>query len=285
MKTIIILSLCMGFANYGAAETDFNNMLNANDIVKSIPKKARKVPPIVPFGGSDSYTEDCARFKLDRSGGMVSEKVKLRSVETETDCYIVNEPGPNGTSIPIEICDETTGTEWNKTVQLEIMNRDLFPWEKEIFNICLNGPETQIHFTQAAYKYNVKQAEQGGEVFFVISPKEKKVLRPDKNGVQFVNLEYNHGFMAYVLTLKDIWAKEYAGERVMVKGHLYEDKYLWGDSDKGEFKSVLNVAGEYEVLIPADEVKKGYVKWGFERIGKISLNEFVDKGETSRVKK
>ncbi len=285
MKKIMVFILCFGFAGYSVAETDFDQGLNVNDIIKSVPKKAHKVPPIVPFGGSDSYTEDCARFHFHPSDALLSKKVNLRSEEHSQDCYIVNEPGPNGTTIPMEICDDTYGTVWSKSVQMEILDRELFPWEDESFNICLNGPGLTMHFTQVSYKYDVKQTEQDGKVFFVLTPKEKKVLRPDKKGIQLVDLKYNQGSGEYVLTLKDIWSKEYAGERVLLKADLYHDKPLWGDSYEGAGEVTLNVAGEYEVVISADELKKAYVKWGFKRIGKISIVEFIDKGETPRVEK
>ena len=287
MKKILALLMCFAFAGAAEAETaNFDQGLKGSNILKDSQNKSYAFPnSIIPFDSSDGYTEDCARFSFRPSDALLSKEVKLRSEEHSQDCYIVNEKGPNGTVIPMEICDDTYGEVWNKTVRMEIMDRELFPWEDETFNICLNGPGLTMHFTQASYKYDVKQTEQDGKAFFVLTPKEKKVLRPDKNGINFIDLKYNQDSGAYVLTLKDSWAKEYAGERVLLKADLYHDKTLWGDSHEGAGEVTLNIAGEYEVLIPANEVKKAYVKWGFKRIGKISIREFIDKGETPRVEK
>ncbi len=110
---------------------------------------------------------------------------------------------------------------------------------------------------------------------------------------------------SFVLNVNDRWAHEYNGEQVRIKVELYKDGFLFFDSFKGKKEVTLNSASNYEIIFAENELtknneilaeamkdfnpefnkgsKKYFVKWGFQRVGLISTNDYVNKGKTDKI--
>jgi len=110
----------------------------------------------------------------------------------------------------------------------------------------------------------------------------------------------------FVLNVNDRWAHEYNGEQVRIKVELYKDGFLFfWLLYKGKKEVTLNSASNYEIIFAENELtknneilaeamkdfnpefnkgsKKYFVKWGFQRVGLISTNDYVNKGKTDKI--
>lgn len=301
MKMIVGL-LLIALTSVGYADVNFDNGTG-----KGIREDMIKVPvPDVKYGvpGSVRYTRDCARFNFGpQDGEIMSEKVWLRSDEYRTECYTTYVPGPNGQQIPQQHCYEHYVMTYHRQVQINIKPRKLYPWEREVFEVCLEGRWLGLHPIEAAYKYKVRQVGYY-DTLFELYPDRKIPTRPDPDGLNYVEFSYNKETKKYTFRVADKWAKEYAGEKVYIKIELKKDVANWFDSLIGSKEYIFDVAGEYtmefsedELVKPKDnseentdrvnerlfETKGYYLRWGFKRIGEISKDIYVDKGKTNRV--
>jgi hypothetical protein len=246
-------------------------------------------------GGHRYYTRDCARWTFGPSDNeIISERVRLYSQEYVEECYYTPS-GPNGQLV--EHCYNRPGASWRQSGQISIKPRKLLVWEQETFEVCLEGPWMDLYQHEVAYKYAVDRKGHY-DVLFVLNPLYKIQTDPDINGLQFVEFTYNETAKTFKLNVNDIWAKDYAGEKVLIKAELRRDIPFWFDSSLGKREFLLDVAPNYEIVIDpkqlvnreadfndikAAKVKKYYVKWGFKRIGKLSKDTFMKKGDTPRI--
>jgi len=293
MKKLIFAALVStGLLGAANAQVNFDQGVDINDVISQAHNSNLALP--LPAAGRGYYSRDCARFSFGASDTeLVSEKVWLRSTEYVTECHTSMQPGPNGTIIPVQNCYDRPGMTWSQAGQIKISPRSLFPWERENFEICLNGPWMDLYVNAAGYKYSAKR-EGNYDTLFVLTPLHKIAMKADENGLNFGAFSYADG--KYTFTVNDKWAKEYAGEKVSIKVELYKDNPNWFNGYKGFKEFTFNVAEGYTMVFAASELeqpqapdtsfndfrgsKKFYVKWGFKRVGAISKDNFVKKGET-----
>ena len=142
LVSIIVFSLTSGVYS---ADVNFDGNKTNSPITKDI---STVQVPQVKYGvpGEIRRTRDCTRFTVGPSDNeIMTEKVSLRSEEYRTECYTYYVPGPNGQQIPQQHCYETLWQTYRAKVQLNIKARKLFPWEKETFEACLEGPWTDLY--------------------------------------------------------------------------------------------------------------------------------------------
>lgn len=287
-----------------SADVNFDNGVNTNKVITD----SSYMPlPGVKYGvpGSIRTTRDCARFNFGPSDNeIMSDKVWLRSEEYITECYTTYVPGPNGQQVPQQNCYERLNQTYRSQAQINIKQRKLWPWEKETFEVCLEGPWLDIYTVEAGYKYKISKNGYN-DVLFVLSPEYKIAMNPDLEGINYTEFIYNKDTKKYTFKLNDKWAKEYVGEKVKVKIELKKDIANWFDSSLGTKEFTFDVSPDYLIEFSEDELIKPnnnvddtnrssdklfetrgyYLKWGFSRIGNISKDTFMDKGETNRVQK
>lgn len=304
VRYIMLITSCLLLSNLNA-EINFDKGLSGTEMKRDIVSVG---VPDVKYGvpGSVRYTKDCARFTFGPSDGeIMSEKVWLRSDEYRTECYTTYVPGPNGQQVPQQNCHENHYMTYHRQAQINIKPRKLLPWEKEVFEVCLEGNWMDLYTIEAGYKYKVKQVGYG-DTLFELYPEYKIKTKPDLDGLNYVEFKYNKDTGKYKFVVKDKWFNEYAGEKVYIKIELKKDKANWFDSSLGTKEFTFNVAPVYEMEFSEDELVKPqnnsdenykggdeklfetrgfYLKWGFKRIGEISKDTYMDKGETSRVQK
>ena len=131
---------------------------------------------------------------------------------------------------------------------------------------------------------------------FDLKPLYRNPSDPDENGINVMSFQHDSGY--FTLRLGDRWPFEYQGEKVRIRVELYKDKFLV-DKKLGERTYEFDTANEYEIRFSRDEFggkksieadepetrsnNKCYVKWGFQRIGNVSTNRYVNKGKTEKV--
>jgi hypothetical protein len=297
MKKVLFAALVTtGLIAAASAQVDFDQGVDVKEVVSQA-VSADLAIPAAPAGVRGSYSRDCARFSFGPSDEeILTQKVYLRSTEYETVCHTVMVPGPNGTQVPQQNCYERPGMTWHQYGQIKMNPRKLFPWERESFEICLQGPWLDLYANAAAYKYSAKR-EGNYDTLFVLTAKEKVAMRPDEDGIGYVDFSYANG--KFTLKASDKWAKEYAGEKVAIKVELYKDNALFFDTFKGEKEFTFDAAEGYEMAFAEDELakpeadpadgmrgaKKYFLKWGFKRLGSISRDSFVKKDKTPSISK
>jgi hypothetical protein len=295
MKKIIFAALVTaGLAAAANAQVNFDQGVDVKEVISQAVSSDLAIPA-VPAGIRGHYSRDCARFSFGPSDGeLLTQKVYLRSTEYETVCHTVMVPGPNGTHVPQQNCYERPGMTWHQYGQIKMTPRKLFPWERENFEICLQGPWMDLYANAAAYKYSAKR-EGNYDTLFVLTPKEKTAMRPDADGLSLAEFSYANG--KFTLKASDKWAKEYAGEKVAIKVELYKDNALFFDTFKGEKEFTFDAAEGYAMTFNEKDLekpeadnnddfraaKKYFVKWGFKRLGAISKDTFVKKDKTASI--
>ncbi len=305
MKRILIAAVLLGFAAAAKAEINFDQGVDVKAALEQASEKSADLPVADRYIGHSRYTRDCVRFGFGPSDTeQLSEKVWLRSQEYIEDCHTnyVQQchtvTGANGqpqqvcSTVPQTHCWERPGQSWREAVQVKVETRKLFPWERDSFEVCLEGPWSRFYVNQAAYKYSVGKTG-NYETLYTLTPGKKVAMDPDKNGLEAVEFSLEKG--EYTFKVNDKWAKEYAGEKVAIKVDLYRQISFWPDSYKGEKEFVFDAANGYEMTFTEKDLqkavaddnyrgpKKFYLKWGFKRLGAISTDDFVKKGETEAV--
>ncbi|MGC9070854.1 MAG: hypothetical protein ACP5IO_06055 [Elusimicrobiales bacterium] len=305
-KAVAIMCGIIMSVVYAQAEIDFDRGVNNKEIIK---KDIDMVAvPSVKYGipGSVRYTRDCRRFSFGPADGeIMSDKVWLRSDEYRTECYTTYIPGPNGQFTPHQDCYESYVITHHRQAQINIKPRKLWPWEKETFEICLEGEWLDIYTIEAGYKYKIKQIGYA-DTLFELYPEYKIAMKPDPDGLNYTDFSYNKDTKKYTFIVKDKWFNEYAGEKVYIKIELKKEISGWFDPSLGSKEYTFDVAPEYRIEFSEDELvqpdnntndenynrgerlfetKGFYLKWGFKRIGKISKDTYMDKGETNRIQK
>lgn len=297
MKKLMIAALAIsGLAAAASAQVNFDRGFDLKEVV-SAAVSADPAVPAVPGSKIGSYSRDCVRFTFGpEDSGALSPKVYLRSIESETVCHTVMVPGPNNTQVPQQQCYERPGMTWYEYGQIKMADRKLLPWEKESFDMCLQGPWLNLYANSTGYRYTAQREGHSGYTLFTLTAHEKQPMRADENGVNYAEFAFRDG--KFVFRASDKWAREYAGEKTAIKVELYKDNALF-DSFKGEKEFLFDAADSYEMAFaegdlakpeadPADGLrgaKKYYLKWGFKRVGAVSKDNFVKKDKTPVITK
>ena len=312
MKKIIFAALVVtGLIAAANAQVAFDQGVNVKEVMSRA--VAIDMPaPALPAAGRSHYSRDCARFSFGPSDTeLLSQRVYLRSTEYETvchtqyvqQCHTVMVPGPNNTQVPtqschmvpVQNCYERPGMTWSQYGQIKVDARKLLPWERENFEICLQGPWMDLYINAAAYKYTAKREGNNYETLFVLTPHEKVAMKADEDGVNYADFALVDG--KFVFKASDKWAKEYAGEKVAIKVELYKDNALFFDTFKGEKEFIFDAAEGYTMAFTEGDLakpetdntyrdeddrgaKKYFLKWGFKRVGALSKDNFIKKDKT-----
>lgn len=310
MKKAILAALVVtGFAAAAAAQAGFDQSLGAKEVV-AIAAQADLEVPAAPAANRVNYSRDCVRFTFGpEDAGALTEKVYLRSTQYETVCHTQyvqqchTVTGPNGqpqqvcSNVPQQVCSERPGMTWYEYGQIRMADRKLFPWEKETFEMCLQGPWLDLYVNSAGYRYTAKREGNSGYTLFTLAAHEKVAMKADEDGVNYAGFEFKDG--KFVFKASDKWAKEYAGEKIAIKVELYKDNALFFDTFKGEKEFTFDAAASYEMAFSEDELtkpeadpadgmrgaKKYFLKWGFKRVGSISKDNFIKKDKTPVITK
>lgn len=310
-KTICVLTVCAAFAAQASAQVSFDRGVDTKRFVDQA--VSADLPVARPVPGFSRYTRDCARFSFGQADGeQLSERVWLRSTEYVQECrttyvqqcHTVYKPGPNNTQIPVQQCHmvpyqqcwERPGMTWSQSAQVKVLPRRLLPWERESFEVCLEGPWMNFYVNEAAYKYSV--GRQGNyDSLYELAPQHKVPMPADENGLSYGDFSFADG--KFTFRVNDRWAKEYAGEKVAIKVDLYAEGWWIFNGYKGSKEVTFDAAEGYTLTFSEDDLekekadrgedvrgaKKFFLKWGFRRVGALSTDGFVKKDKTPSISK
>lgn len=195
-------------------------------------------------------------------------------------------------------CHERAGRVFRATAQLNIAPRQLFPWEGERFEVCMEAERVDLDTRSSPYRYSVDR--QGMyDITFNLTPNYRVPTAPDENGLSLSSFAFRDG--KFVLDVADRWADEYAGEKIVVKVELMKDGFLFFNSSQGTKEFTFDSARGYQLAFAEGDLtktaeyvdtsndlrgpKKFFVKWGFRRVGSISTDKHINKGSTDKITK
>lgn len=206
--------------------------------------------------------------------------------------YPGNQYGQQGTWY----CHERVSQTFRATAQMNIAPRQLYPWERESFDICMEGSRVELDTRTSPYRYSVSR-DGMYDVTFNLTPSYRTPTAPDSGGLYSTEFSYKEG--KFTLRVGDRWPTEYAGEKVVVKVELFKDGFLFFNSSKGEKEFTFDTANGYDLVFAESDMiknkdfmddsgdlrgaKKYYVKWGFRRMGSVSTSEYINKGSTDKI--
>lgn len=263
-----------------APTVDFDKGVDAKAFLSQAKKEAKGDKTELKGAGVKYRAErDCARFTFSPDGPETSEAVWLRSTEYWEECHQTGDPRHGGG----RFCREVPRYTHRERVQLEVRNRQkLFPWEKETFEVCLEGSWLNLYSIRTAHDY--KASRSGGD--YVLNAGARKAMDPDVNGIEAAAPVAQD--KAVAVAFKDRWASYYTGEKVKIKASLKREVEGWFDPTLKEVEVEFDAAEAYtldfnayvkdfsEALKPG---KKYYVEWGFSRIGKVSKPTYMKVGD------
>lgn len=297
MKKLVSIAVIVSLASVVYAGVNFDQDLNTKQIINA-PYDPGYTP--IPASARDfnRYTRDCRRYTFSSSENEITtERIWLTSQEYVQQCYTTYVPGPNGQQIPQQNCYERPGMTYNRYAQINLKPRKLYPWERETFEVCLEGPWMDLNIIEAGYKYSV-QTVGNYDTLYVLTPQHKIAMDPDLSGLEMTDFSYNKDTKKFTFKVSDKWANEYAGEKVSIKIELKKSISGWFDSSLGEKEFTFDISPNYEMVFSEedlvkpqsnDEVNKDvklfndkgrYLNWGFKRLGTISKDTYMKKGET-----
>ena len=204
------------------------------------------------------------------------------------------------------VCRERPGATFHHNVRLNVQNRNLYPWEKEEVTVCAEHDRSYVSHVNSPYKYSVSEKYEYGyhsDKTFEMIPRNRLPSEPDADGLSITDFRYDSGL--FTLKVADKWHSYYEekGERVRIIVELYRDRFLVDknlgkktfefDTDydyelvfsKDDFNDKKVIAEEEAMMDQAATRKKTeyYVKWGFQRIGRVSTNKYMKKGSSDKI--
>lgn len=285
----IALALALAVPASAAPDPSFEQSLDASAVLGQARAAVKTDASVVARHrvGSMRYDVDCATLRFGPDGRTSSDVVYLQSREWIEECYYEPYPGCDpryNNCQPYYRCYERPGYTYRQNVQVILQSRQpLRPWEYDSFQVCLQGPWSDIRNETSAYAY--KQVAGGGrEGSFVMAPGQKLAMAPDPNGIALESLS-----SALVLALKDKWASYYAGEKTALTLVVKRRNPNWFPKKIATVTVTLPAADAYKVNLldyaaqfsqqPAAG-RQYFVQASFQRIGKISSAAEVDMGES-----
>jgi hypothetical protein len=275
MKTRILLSLVLTVAATEAravsSAIDFDQGVSAAAALAS----AGALPaysPVLP--AHDYYTRDCATFVFGPDSPLRAGPVWLHSTSWGRDCR-----GPWSNPWDSQRpCFSFPSFSYTESVKLTLLERKpLLPWERDTFQVCLEGPFLSAYALSAAYEYRQAPNRLRGD--FAFSPGKKVPMAPDAAGITQRALT-----SGLELKLNNKCASIYPVEKVRL--HLYLVQVILGPltgTILDTTSPALPTATSYEInlLDFAEEFKSPlrpgatyFVKYSFRREGSVSNQDW-----------
>lgn len=281
---MITLALAAALALPASAEPAFDPAAALSEARAAAVQDVSSVRPRV----ASRYDVDCATVRFGPDGRLSSDVVYLQSREWVEQCYYEYPPGCDPRYYncqPYWRCYERPGYTYRQNVQVLLQSRlPLRPWEYDSFQVCLQGPWSDISTRESAYFY--KHVSGGGrEGTFLMAPGSRRAMAPDPSGITLESLS-----SSLVLTVKDKWAAYYAGEKTALTLVVKRRNPNWFPKKVAELKlqfapvetfklDLLAFASEFSQQPVAG--RDYFVEASFQRLGQISTAETMDAGASN----
>lgn len=271
MKHLWILLLAPAVA-FAAPTVDFDQGVDVAPVLTPAEGEAPAVPePDAEMVATSRTERDCQAVEV---GSDVNEsaRVFLRSTRYERRCYPTGDPR-GGQSCRDEFAGSTS---WSGSVTF-VGRSDMFPWEKDIVDVCLDGYWIDVYKINTTHKYDLQH--DGGSDRIYLHAKQKIASWPDKHGLEIASWGAKDGGMGVVFS--DKWTSYYAGEKVRIEYKVRRHREGWFDDTLHEGTAEFDAAQTY-ALDFKDKFKNGkeyYVEWSFQRLGAVSTDRKMKRGD------
>jgi len=280
-----------GFAS--AAETPsvgFDSGIDVPGMVENLKEEAQaaSIEPGEYKPLFDRTERDCVTISFHPDDPLTSERVHLESRMYRERCHTWTDH--EGRSHR-ECHDEWVRTE-RARVNIRIEGRgEMLPWERDVFEICLDGNWLHAWTVGASHDYDLDVPYRDGTI--EARAGRKIASNPDPRGITAADFAFDPGSKSFKLKLADRWSSHYQGEKVRFELKLRRYYKNWFDNTVLKTEVELPAAEAYsfdfaDYLDQLDgEIKKGkeyYAEWRFKRVGKISKDSWQKSQESGRDK-
>lgn len=278
------LFLCLG-AQAADLKADFDQGVDASAALELTREAAGETfLEGVSFGPAYSrWDQDCATFSFGVDAPLRSERVMLESRIYEQRCI----------NLPPQAGGRHCREEWVRTerrrVRVDLIGRgEMLPWERDVFEVCLNGHWLHTRVIDASHKYDLQEPGWNGDTVTAVAGSKIR-SNPDPAGVHVTGFGVEGG--NYALKLADRWAGHYSGESTVITVQLKRHRSGWFDGTLLTKELSFPAAESYSVRFAdfADEfrgkLKEGaeyYVRWRFKRVGRVSKDTWQGYWKTGR---
>ncbi len=319
-KAAMIAALLFSAGTASALETplNFDQGVDVSGIVQELKGEAQEVTTL-DVKGAGAYNReerDCADISFGPNDPTTSERIMLESRIYEYRCYGGGRrpyPYPRDPYYPRRGVDrgripripppdigrrrgQDCYEEWVRTerrrARVSVSGRgEMLPWERDVFEVCLQGDWLTAHVRNASHKFDIETPGWRGDT--VMASAIRKIRsQPDPYGIKETAFGFDEGVGNFVLELADRWIEYYEGEKIGLTLKLRRYHKNWFDSTVLEKKIELPASASYRINF-ADFVaelsgelkpgKKYYVDWRFKRIGQVSKDDWQKFRETGKV--
>ncbi|OGS57989.1 MAG: hypothetical protein A3J79_09525 [Elusimicrobia bacterium RIFOXYB2_FULL_62_6] len=270
----------------GQPAIDFDRGADMGAIMESVQESAKAADWSFAAVGSSLYSSrDCQLISFKAGDPLQSKPVKLVS------------------QVYHQVCEQYQGQSYCHDELLRTVKRDVsvsllgarktLPWERDVFNVCLQDTVVDAEVVEASHKYKLGKKAGQDDCVIEATAKGKITNEPDADGISVGAWGLSGG--SFELKLNDKWGTAYAADKAemtLVRVTLKMEKANWFDPVLVEKEFVLDPAEVYTVDFSKYAAEfnhklefgqKYFVKWGFRREGSLSKSTFIHGGETERV--
>lgn len=314
----VAAAMLLGAGTVSALETplNFDQGVDVSGVVQELKGEVKKANFGGPLDGIGAYSReerDCADISFGPNDPTTSERVYLESRIYEWRCYgdrgrrYPRDPyyprrgidRPGVPYIPPPDIGRRRGRdcyeEWVRTerrrARVMIQGRgEMLPWERDVFQVCLQGDWLTAHVRDASHKYDLEVPGWRGDTVMANAIRKTR-SQPDPYGIKETAFRFDEGAGNFVLELADRWIEYYEGEKVGFTLKLRRYHKNWFDSTvlKKEITIPASATARINFADFVGEVsgelkpgKKYYVEWRFKRIGKVSKDDWQKYRETGK---
>ena len=148
IKSILIASVCFGFASAAGATVNFDQGVDVKAAIDSAKASDVAIPAATKFPMLINSTRDCKKITFSATDPLTSPAVSLASQEQYQDCQNM---GPYAGQICIPSFQN-----YRANAQIVVTQpRELKPDQKEVFEVCLWGSFLSMKPVSTVYSYSV----------------------------------------------------------------------------------------------------------------------------------
>lgn len=229
---------------------------------------------------SSRRTTDCRKVRFAANGATLSQPVRLESRFYRERCSRDSEGNRR--------CEEQYVGSERRTVTIRVEKRGrMLPWEEDVFNVCLSGTQLDVKAVEASHQYRFGMPDMR-EDLIVATAGDKLPTNPDPAGIRLE--AFSTGSQSFSAAFSDQWASYYAGEDIVLSLEIRQNKRFWSDETVLRKDVRISAQDSYSIALAMTEFmkrpesgQKYFLKWSFQRLGRISKPTWMGEWQTIAV--
>lgn len=226
------------------------------------------------------HTTDCRKVRFVANGATLSQPIRLESRFYQERCRRDSEGDRR--------CEEIYVGSERRNVTLRVEGRgQMLPWEEDVFNVCLSGTQLDVKAAEASHEYRFGMPDMRKDLI-VATAGDKLPTNPDPDGIRLES--FSTDAQVFNAAFSDRWAHYYRGEETVLSLEVRQDNRLWTDETIAKKVVHLTAQDSYSIKLADMEFsklpeagKKYFLKWSFQRLGRVSKPTIMGERQTIAV--